>query len=80
MKLLNVVPILKVVEDQTFFFMSEFISMLKNNISGRLGGSVVELLPLVQVVSWDQVPHQASLREPASSSTYVPACLYVCLS
>ena len=47
---------------------------------GRLGGFVVECLPLAQVVilgSWDQVPHQALHGEPASSSAYVSASFYV---
>ena len=45
---------------------------------GRLGGSVVERLPLAQVVmlgSWDGAPHQAPLGEPASPSAYVSASL-----
>ena len=48
---------------------------------GHLGGSVVEYLPLAQAMvpeSWDQVPHQGPLREPASPSTYVSA--FLCLS
>ena len=48
---------------------------------GRLGGSVVERLPLAQDViagSWDQVLHWASLREPASPSAYVSAS--ICLA
>ena len=47
----------------------------------HLGGSVVEHLPLAQVMipgSWDRVPHQAPRREPASPSAYVSASL--CLS
>ena len=46
--------------------------------AGHLGGSVVEHLPLAQVMilgSWDQVPHQDPHREPASSSAYVSASL-----
>ena len=38
---------------------------------GHLGGSVIERLPLAQVVipgSWDQVLHQAPHRELASPS------------
>ena len=38
---------------------------------GHLGGSVVEHLPWAPVVilgSWDQVPHRAPHREPASPS------------
>ena len=41
---------------------------------GHLGGSVVERLPLAQVIipgSWDQVPHQAPCRQPASPSASV---------
>ena len=43
---------------------------------------VVEPLPLAQFViprSWDQVPQQASHREPASPSAYVSASLSVTL-
>ena len=50
---------------------------------GCLRGSVVEHLPLAQVVipgSWDQVSHQASLGELASPSAYVSASLSVSLS
>ena len=49
---------------------------------GHLGGSVVEHLPLAQVVilgSWDQVPHGAPHREPASPSAYGSASLSVSL-
>ena len=49
---------------------------------GHLGGSLVEHLPLAQVMilgSWDQVLHQAPHREPASPPTYVRASLYVSL-
>ena len=49
---------------------------------GTLGGSVVEHLPSAQAMilgSWDQVPHQAHLREPASPSDYVSASLCVSL-
>ena len=49
---------------------------------GHLGGSVVERLPLAQVVipgSWDQVLHQAPQREPASPSAYVSGSLCVSL-
>ena len=45
---------------------------------GQLGGSAVEHLPLAQGVilgSWDQVPHWASHREPASPSACVSASL-----
>ena len=44
---------------------------LKIITEGRLGGSVVEHLPLAQVVipgSWDGVCHQAPHRDPASPS------------
>ena len=49
---------------------------------GYLGGSVVEHLPSAQVMilgSWDQVPHRAPLREPASPSACVSASLCVSL-
>ena len=48
---------------------------------GHLSGSVVEHLPLAQVVipgSWDQVLHQAPCRQPASpSASNVSASLCV---
>ena len=40
-------------------------SLCMKNFMGHLGGSMVEHLPLAQVmipVSWDQVPHQALCR------------------
>ena len=55
----------------------------KVNRKEHMGGSVVECLPLAQSVipgSWDQDPHQAPCREPASSSTYVSASLSLSLS
>ena len=57
------------------------IKSLKTIKTGRLGGSVVERLPLVQVMipgSWDRGPHQDPCREPASPSAYVSAS--VCVS
>ena len=51
-------------------------------IQGHLGGSVVEHLPSVQVVtpgSQDQVPRRAPLMEPASLSACVSATLCVSL-
>ena len=51
-------------------------------VMGHLGGSVVEHLPLAQVVipgSWDRVPHQAPHREPAYPSAYISASLSVSL-
>ena len=47
---------------------------------GHLGGSVVERLPLPQVVilgSWDQVPHQVPQRASASLSACVSASFCV---
>ena len=49
---------------------------------GRLGGSVVEHLPLAQGVileSRDQVLHWAPCLEPASPSAYISASLSVSL-
>ena len=49
---------------------------------GRLGGSVVERLPLAQGVileSRDRVPHQAPGMEPASPSACVSASVCVCV-
>ena len=54
----------------------------KDEESGHLGGSVVEPLPLAQVVipgSWDRFPHLAPCREPASPSPRVSASLCVSL-
>ena len=48
----------------------------------QLGGSVVEHLPLAQVVilgSWNRVPHQAPHREAACPSACVSASLCVSL-
>ena len=47
-----------------------------------LGGSVVQCLPSAQGMipgSWDQIPHQAPHREPASPSAYVSVSLCVSL-
>ena len=49
---------------------------------GRLGGSMVEHLPLAQGVimgSWDRIPHRAPRREPAFPSACVSASLCVSL-
>ena len=54
----------------------------RSRFLGHLGGSVVERLPLAQVMipeSWDLVPHWASYEESASPSAYVSASLSVCL-
>ena len=54
---------------------------LRKSNPGHLCGSVVERLPLAQVVilgSSDRVPHQAPHGESASPSAYVSASL--CLS
>ena len=51
-----------------------------SHILGHLGGSVIERLPLAQVMipeSWDQIPYQAPQRKPASPSAYIPASLSV---
>ena len=50
---------------------------LKDTCIGHLGGSVVEHLPLAQVLipGSDQVPQQAPQKEPASPSMSLP--LYV---
>ena len=62
--------------------MSHSVSIIKINLlSGCLGGSVVECLPLAQGLIpefWDQVPLQAFCMEPASPpSSYVSASLCV---
>ena len=51
-------------------------------MEGSLGGSAVEHLSLAQSMipgSWDQVPHQAPCKEPASPSACVSASLSVSL-
>ena len=61
----------------------EELPFMDQNPSGEgcLGGSVVEHLPLAQVVipgSWDRVPYQAPHRKPASPSACVSSS--VCVS
>ena len=49
---------------------------------GHLGGSVVEHLPVAQVLilgSWDQVPHQGPHKESVSPSAYVLTSVSVSL-
>ena len=56
--------------------------LLKRMLQGRLGGSVVECLPLAQgmiLESWDRVPRWAPCRESASPSAYVSTALSVSL-
>ena len=63
-------------------FWAETINVMKLLGAGCLGGSVVEHLPLAQVIiqgSWDWVLHQVPCREPASPSAYVSASLCVFL-
>ena len=58
------------------------VLLLKSDLVGHLGGSVVEHPPLAQVMipgSWDRVPHQAPYGEPASLSAYVSASFSVSL-
>ena len=46
------------------------------NLTGHLGGSIVERVPLAQLVipgSWDRVPHPAPRRKPVSPSASVSA-------
>ena len=55
---------------------------IKTDRQGHLGGSVVEHLPLAQVVipgSWDRVLPWVPRREPAPPSACVSASLYVSL-
>ena len=57
-------------------------SVIKRIKLGHLGGSVIEHLPLAQVMilrSGDQVLHRAPCREPASPSAYVSASVFVSL-
>ena len=73
---------------KTFFFfpkedfnLTEIFSAFQGQ-GTRMGGSVVECLPLGQVVIpgyWDQVRHQASCREPAPPSAYISTSLCVSL-
>ena len=61
-------------------FPEKVIFEWKNKIQGDLRSSVVEHLPLAQVVilgSWDRVPRWAPHRAPASLSAYVFASLCV---
>ena len=54
----------------------------ERKLPGRLGGSVVEYLPLAQVMilgSWNQVLHRAPHRESASPSAHVSASFFVSL-
>ena len=54
--------------------------LFKSIPGGRLGGSMVECLPLGQGVtleSWDRVPHRAPCTDPASPSACVSASLCV---
>ena len=49
---------------------------------GRLGGSVVERLPLARGMipgSREPVPHWTSYMEPASPSAYVSVSVCVCV-
>ena len=62
--------------------LSHLGSLKKNLLPGHLGGSVVEHLPLAQVVilgSWDRVLHQAPCGKPASPSACVSAPLSLSL-
>ena len=52
----------------------------KNQNKGHLVGSLVEHLPLAQVMilgSWEQVPQQTPPKDPASPSAYVSDFLSV---
>ena len=54
----------------------------KRKYLGCLGGSVIERLPLAQVVileTRDRVPHRAPCMEPASPSACVSLPLSVCV-
>ena len=65
-----------------FSFPFEIYSAFEMNLSGHLGGSVVERLPSAQGLipgSWDRVPHRAPCRKPASPSACVSASLSVSL-
>ena len=58
----------------------QWISTIKFLLSGWLGGSAVEHLPLAQGMipeSWDRVPHRAPRREPASLPRSLPLSLYL---
>ena len=76
-------PILVIRGCSIVFHLHQIKYCLKQmDLQGHLGGSVVECLPLAQVVilgSWDRVPHQAPRREPASPSACVSASICVSL-
>ena len=59
------------VQSANFLFFVHPFSPKFRSFLGHMGGSVVENLPLAQVVfleSWDPVPHQAPHGEPTSPS------------
>ena len=61
-----------------FSFPFEIYSAFEMNLSGHLGGSVVEHLPSAQGEipgSWDRVPHWAPCREHASPSASLSVSL-----
>ena len=61
---------------------THLVFLMEYPFMGCLGGSGIEHLPLAQVVimgSWNQVPHWAPRREPASPSAYVSVSLCVSL-
>ena len=55
------------------------IQRSKHIVLGRLGGSVVERLPLAQGVSLES-PDRVPCMGPASLSAYVSASLSLCVS
>ena len=60
------------------FFGNQLMNIVKIDLSGCLGGSVVERLPSAQGVildSQDRVPHRAPCMKPASPSACVSASL-----
>ena len=61
----------------------KYARYIRDQYQGRLGGSVIEHLPLAQGMilwSWDQVPYWAPCMKPASPSACVYTFLFLSVS